>query len=439
VSGWLRQAIAVALLAACGCRAAEHPAVPPLRPLPDASPPASTVHARAWRSEADAEPETYPKGTRHVEAGALLDGLRFNHNEYHLGPGQDAERRWDFAKVPLPDGTTLIGDSLNWHSGNRGYSPWSFLRVVGRVPGAAQPVSLLKPSCCIAAASFDGDDWAAAELVFERPLDPHRTVRIAVRLMRRAGDPWVYLHLDAEGGDVAVEGVKLHGYPNTTHPIYYGLVTQWPRNASFLLRERWVWAAGRDWNLHDRAQDHACSVAPDAPAGLLFYNRHNSETGGMMAVFLPEQVSRIDAAGTYGVSVGLGLRQPRLRLALREWYDWRGWEPVRDAFLAELPELVRRLRETSFAWPVADLLGHDASRATALLAAPLPAAEKQALRDALAAYDAAARRLRAVPVADTPERHAAERGAIVAAERVRAAMGPLIRLWLERGGVFQGE
>jgi len=434
-----RTLICLLALAACGCPGGKGEAPFLRRVSSEAAVAHAPMAARVSWSHAPPEKEAYPEGTRHVVVKLELGGLAFNHQEHHVPAGKDADRRWDFAKVALPDGTTLIGDSLNWHSGNRGYSPWSFLGVAGRPRGASKLVDLLKPSVCVAAAAFETQDSASAELVFDRPLAADHTVRTAARLTRRAGDPWVYLQLCVEPDGAAVEHVSIGGFPNTTHPIFYGLRTQWPRNASFLVRERWVWAAGRDWNMHARDEKHEAAVAADAPGGVLFYNRRNSRTGGMMAVFLPEQVATVQAAGTYGVRVSFRPRKPVLRLALREWYDWRGWEPVRETFLAELPEAVARLRAMSFAWPLTDLLGADARRAEALLAAPLDEAGRKRLADAWEAYRAALASVAATPLADSPERYAAERAAVVAAERVRQAMAPLTREWLSKGGCFPPE
>jgi len=436
-----RLLVLVGLLANVGCVAAWRGGSRALPPVPRgaASGAAAAMRARVWRTEKAADVKEYPEGTRHVHVVLEVGGLRFDHNEFHVPAGKDAKRRWDFAKAALPDGTTLIGDSLNWHSGQRGYSPWSFLGVHGRLPGAKAPVNLLKPSVCVAAAAFEGDGWAAVELVFERPIDAGRAVRLAVRLKRVAGDPWVALQFQAEPAGASIERVSIGGYPNHPHPIWYGLRTRWPRAAPFLRRERWVWAAGEDWNMHDGQRTHSAAVGADAPGGVVFYNRHNSEMGGMLAVFLPEQVREVSAAGTYGVRVSLALRAPRLRLALREWYDVHGWGPVRREFLAELPQRARRLRRTSFAWPITDLLGsRDRARVQALLGARLPQAGKDALAAAQAAYQAAAERLRAAPLGDSPRRCAAERAVIVAASRVREAMTPLVREWLAKGGVFAG-
>ena len=112
---------------------------------------------------------------------------------------------------------------------------------------------------------------------------------------------------------------------------------------------------------------------------------------------------------------------------------------MREKFLAELPEAVARLRAMSFAWPVADLLGADARRAKALLAAPLGEAGRKQLADAWGAYRAALARVASTPLADSPERYAAERAAVVAADRVRQAMAPLTREWLSKGGCFPTE
>jgi len=413
--------VLAALLAVLGCVGPRGDGTTTLPPLPREGTGglASAIEARVRRTESAADPKEYPEGTRHVRVAIELGDLRCDHNEFHVPAGKDAARRWDFAKVKLPDGTTLIGDSLNWHSGQHGYSPWSFLGIHGPLPGGKTLANLLKPSVCVGAAASQGDGWAAVELVFERPIDAKRAVVMAVRLKRVVGDPWVYLQIHTEPCGAAVERVSLGGYPNHPHPIWYGVRMRWPRHAKFLRRERWVWAAGHDWNMHDGQRDHSAEVDADAPGGVVFYNRHNSEIGGMLAVCLPEEVAEVNAAGTYGVRVGLGLRGSRVRLALREWHDMRGWEPVRNQFLTALSRRMRDLRQMSFAWPVVDPLGADRSRVEALLNAPLPPADKQALVDAHAAYKVAAGRLASIPLRDTPSRYAAERAVIVAARRVR--------------------
>ena len=429
------------LVLAIGCVPSHSGSVPLLPPLPpaNAAPPSPNSRVQAWKTESPADPKEYPEGTRRVEAGMRLGDLALNHNEFHVPAGKDVRPRWDFAKIALPDGSTLIGDSLNWQAGNRGYSPWSFLGVLGKLPGAAKAGELLKPSLCIAAASAEGNGFAVAEMVFQRPIDADRSMTFAVRLKRLAGDPSVYLLLDAEPAGGTVERVSLHGYPNTTHPIFYDLHYEWPRNASFMLRERWVWAAGQDWNLHDAKQPHKTPVGAEAAAGVFFYNRHNSETGGMLAVFLPEEVADVDAAGTYGVNVTFGLKRPAIRLALRTWYDMRDWEPVRERFLAELPERVKRLREMSFGWPVSDPLGKDLASAEFLLARSPAGGELEALRRACDECRTAAAAVKAMAPPDSPAHHKAERAALLAAERVRAVMVPVVKQWAARGGEFAPE
>lgn len=379
----------------------------------------------------------YPAGTIKRTAGMGVSGWpALTHQDFVIPAGAKFEKRWDYTATTLPDGTTLVGNSLGCAGGNRNYEPWSFLHVNGRGPGAKKTEDLLKPAICVAANTCQGEGWASAELMFERPLTADCTVRLAVRIKRVAGDPLVYMLVSCDPQGGTLEGLSLSGYPNTTHPVFYGLVPQYPTGAPFLERQRWIWLAGRDWNMHDNKEKHETEIAAADPGGVFWYNRENSETGGMVTVFLPEEATKAGAAGTYGVGVNLGMRGATMRLALDTWTDWRGWEPAREQFVKELPERVKKLREMSFVWPIRDALSPAMRRQVqALLAAEfLPQEGRGRLQKLMLEYDDAAAELRKEPPQPTLARFAKERAVLGLAGKIEDAVKPLLKQWVEKGG-----
>jgi hypothetical protein len=379
----------------------------------------------------------YPAGTIKHTAGMGVTGWpALTHEDFIIPAGAKAEKRWDYSAVPLPDGATLIGNSLGCAGGNKNYEPWSFLHINGRAPGGKKTDDLLKPALCVAANTCQGDGWASAELMFERPAAADVTLKFSVRITRLAGDEALYMLVSCDAAGGTLEGLSLSGYPNTTHPIFYGLCPQWPVNASFLERQRWVWLAGRDWNMHNAKEKHETEIAAGDPGGVFWYNRENSETGGMMTVFVPDEVTKASASGTYGVGVNLGLKGTTLRLALRTWSDWKGWEPVREQFIRELPERVKKLRDLSFVWPIQDALAPSLRRQVqALLAAEfLPRDRGERLKDLMAEYQAALDALRKELAEPVPARFAKERAVLGLAGKIEDAVKPLLKQWVEQGG-----
>ncbi|MCY3021030.1 MAG: hypothetical protein NTW87_18605 [Planctomycetota bacterium] len=378
----------------------------------------------------------YPAGTIKREAAMQVSGWPvLTHEDFQIPAGVKAEKRWDYDQVPLPGGASLLGSSLCCQTGNRNFSPWSFLNLAGKRPGGTKTESLLKPALCIAANSYNGEGWASSELVFERPLTDACTMRFFIRIKRVAGDPYLYVLILADPQGGAVETVDLHGYPNSPHPIFYGLVPQFPTHAPFLERERWVWLAGCDWSMHTK-EKRVLAITPELPGGAFWYNRQNSEVGGMQMVFMPEELTSARADGTYGVAVTLSLKGSVVRLALLEWSDWQGWETAREDFIKDLPARTKKLREMSFAWPIKDALPEALRRqAETLLAAESLAKDaREKLRAVLDECKAAAETLRAAPVNDTAERFQKEGKVLVLKGRAEDAVKPLVGEWVKRGG-----
>ncbi|HEY3324757.1 MAG TPA: hypothetical protein VGP72_30170 [Planctomycetota bacterium] len=409
---------------------------------------------RTWSKELKGHYDSdYPAGTIKREASMQLSGWpALGHEDYLIPTGAKAEKRWDYNQISLPDGSTLIGNSLCCQAGNRNFSPWSFLNLYGKFPGGTKEEPLFKPAICISANSFDGKGWASSELVFERPVSATATMRFFVRIKRVAGDPFLHMLVLIDPAGAAVESLDIHGYPNSPHPIVYGLVPQFPYNCTFVERERWVWLAGTDLNLHDK-QKHVVDLASGSPlpregeglgvrgpqTGAFWYNRLNSETGGMQMVFLPEEISSARADGTYSVSVRLNLKAKAVRLSLLDWSDWKGWEAARQTFIADLPARMKTLRELSFAWPIEDALSNSLRAQTEALlkSSSLPESGRNALRTALDQYAVALSKLRQIPVKDTADRFAAEGEVLVLKGKVEDAIKPLLSAWVKAGGQWQ--
>jgi len=435
-------------LAAPNAKAAQ-PVLPAIKPGPGAKDTKESVAAWASRREALWDKKTkgtydsdYPDGTiKHTARMGVSGWPELVHEDFVIPASAKAEKRWDYSVAPLPGGATLMGNSLGCAGGNKDYEPWSFLHINGRAPGEKKTEDLLKPALCVAENTSKGEGWASAELMFERPVNAECLMKFCLRIKRVAGDPALYLHISWEAAGGTLESVSLSGYPNTTHPIFYGLCPQWPAHAPFLERQRWIWLAGRDWNMHDNKEKHEAELAAGDPGGVFWYNRENSETGGMTTVFLPEEVSKAGAAGTYGVGVNLGLKGSALWLALGTWSDWHGWEAVREQFIRELPERVKKLREMSFVWPIEDALPTTLrQQVEALVAAEFLAPEgREQLRKVLSQYQAALDALRALPLPSAgggqgEARFAKERAVLGLAAKIEDAAKPLLKQWVDKGG-----
>lgn len=444
-------ALSIAVMVGCGKSDRPPPAATPAPPPPKATThlpaaPVGTVAQPAgmqasairridnWsRIGRSAEQDGFPKGTvKRSTTVRLSGGPPLVHDEFRVPPGKEAKRRWDHAVLQLPDGSTLHGNSLAWVAGQRNFSPWSFLYVRVVPDGADKPVEVLKPSLCTAAAAAEGDTWASAQLTLERPLSKDHTVGVTLRFKRVAGDPYLYMLVLARGG--TLHSVTLSGFPNHPHPIYLDGRLR-PRHARFVDRRRWVWAAGHDWDMHERKQDHAVTTGPDDPGGVFFYNRLNSQTGGMQVAYVPGQVKRIEARGTYGVSVTLGAAGDTMRLALKEWNDMAGWPTVRERFVKDLPARARTLATMNFAWPMparADAgLAHKV--ATLITWTSLDEASRSTLRTAWSTYLEALGALGSTPLEDTPSRYHAEVEAWRARDRVDRLCEPLVKQFVKSG------
>ncbi|MBT7300468.1 MAG: hypothetical protein HN849_13190 [Victivallales bacterium] len=394
---------------------------------------------RKTTGKGDRQELAYPEGTVKVSAAIGVSGWpSLTHTEYRIPPGQSAKKRWDYGILKLADGTTVHGDSIGCQSGNENFSPWSFITLRAEAPGTTKAVEILKPALCLGAAAFDGDGWASAEMVFARPVAEDCEVRTSIRIKRVAGDPFLYVQVAVDPQGATLEALRISGYPNYAHALIYGLRPRYPKAARFVDRERWVWAAGHDWNMHDK-QPHGAALEGNDPGGIFWYNRRNSEVGGMMAVFLPEEVSQVEAAGTYGVSAALHMKGQVLHFALLEWRDWRGWEALRRDFVGSLPSATRRLRDMRFAWPVKDLLGPARRRQLVMLTASslVDSQARQALGARLQDYEHARAALIATPLQETETRYAAERQLIILKDDLVQAAKPLLREWLKQGGIFE--
>jgi len=280
-------------------------------------------------------------------------------------------------------------------------------------------------------------------MTFERVLSPECTMRIALRARQTLGDPlgvfnqrYLYLLIILDPGLGPLDSVSLVGFPKQRAA------------PGFAARERWLWAAGKDWNLSDGQEERKADVAAESPGGVFWYNKGSDGTGGMMAAFLPEEVSSCAATdGPAGVEVRLGLKKPTARLALWEWGNRGGGRRARKNFMQSLPVRVKKLREMSFAWPADSLMLSDFDQEVvrALLQSNSAAAAKQGGEGGLAqkrkrlsgtwqTYQQALNALREVPLADSRERYRKEREVAVLRSEVAELMKPLLREWVNQGG-----
>ncbi|MFP4027240.1 MAG: hypothetical protein ACLFWL_05565 [Candidatus Brocadiia bacterium] len=417
-------------------------AVSPLLPSPDLS-----IDVRrktsSWSKRARWS-KSYPEGTVRLTASMHESGgFGFRHEEYRVPPGKDARRRWDFGKTQLPDGTLLLSNSIGCTApgrfhGNGNFNKWNLLNITVVAPDQKDVASILRPSKCVAVHRFQGKNCASAQMIFERPLAKDCTPRTSIRIRRVRGSDYLYMRIHVVPDGAEVREISVGGYPMTTHPSYMrfpgGL-----RSARFIDRYRWVWTAGKDWNMHDRKQKHSTKPKTDENAGIFWYNRDNCRLAGMEAIFLPEQIQHIRARGTYGVSVTMQPSENHIRLAIREWKSWNGWHPERKKFTESLPRTVKALRQTDFSWPINDLLGKNSRKQCRVLLSceKLDQGQRRQLKDALQKYQQSLEKLKSIPARGTPTRLLAEQEVIVREQRVKQAIDPLTGQWLKQGGIFE--
>jgi hypothetical protein len=331
-----------------------------------------------------------------------------------------------------------MGNGIGYGGSFGGFGPHGFADVYGKAPENNRLLNLTAPSVCIGTAAMTGPGWGSAEMVLERIVSPLCTMRFSVRIKRVAGDPLLYMQVLADPQAGSVDRIKFNGYIHWPYPITYNIRNVW-QPARYLDMRRWMWIAGHEWNLHLPATEekHEAAVAETDLGGVFGYNRESGETSGMQLVFLPEQVHAVSAGGTYGTEFSLMLKQPAVRVALTTWRDPRGQEVVKQEFIEGLPVAMEKLRTMQFAWPMKDQLSADTrAQIKRLLENETLAPEnRQALGEALSAYDEALTKVLAAPVEETLERYSLEIAALMAMGRVEDAMRPLMEQWVKGGGV----
>ncbi len=325
---------------------------------------------------------------------------------------------------------------VNWEPGwGESFFRFGMLDGTWQPPGGGNPVRLFHPSSiCRAATAFQGDGWAAAEMVFDTPNDSGMQPRAAIRIMRLADDPWLYMRLTFSAEKGVFPAAWLSALP---------LQHEWGDRRPHLDIQRAVWIAGHDFQLEKNSKD-AVDVADDAKpgfeGGVFWYNRKSYRTGGNLTVFLPEQVARVGARWGFPVSVSFSPRQPStgvvLHLALYVWRDDAGWERGLERFRDELPARVAKLRSLAFAWPVGEQLDPWESETVARLletANLLAAADHAVLSAELAGYRQALAAVADEPLAETAERARRESELFVRRERLRSLVDRHLAEAMEKG------
>lgn len=352
---------------------------------------------------------TFPEGT--VKRTTTLSGSGFpqiSHSEYTLAEGMGTNMVMSDGRrlVTLPDGRRFAANGLTCYNPIPGFrltpgglSPWGFLELILKADKASRGIGLLQDSACVSTITHTGTNWASADMVFKRILGNGTNITLLLSFKRIVGDPFLYLSVYAPEEQTQGMSRSLHlaGYPMGGGVALYGGggCTHYPGCSSFFTFQRWMWVNGRDWNLHDSKEKHAAEPDLAQPPLFFWYNRDANEMSGIITLFLPEELESFDASGTYSVEINLRPKRPVIRLALREWADWRGWEPVRAEVLASSGACVQRLRALSFAWPSPELIDGATRRMTldamaAATAAPVAddlSALKKRLEQAVASYD----------------------------------------------------
>ena len=352
---------------------------------------------------------TFPDGTVKQTVTFMGSGFpQMTHSEYTLvaGTGTNLVMSNGRSVVMLPDGRRFAANGLTCYNpipGFRmtpgGFNHWGFLEIVLKGDKSPRGTGLLTDSTCVSMTTHTGATWASGDMVFRRILGAGTNITWSLSFKRVVGDPFLYVsvYVPEEETQGLSRVLNLSGYPLSGASVLYGggVSTDYPGCSSFFGYQRWIWIAGHDWNLHNSAEKHAAEPDPAQPPLVFWYNREANEMSGMMTVFLPAEVGAIEASGTYGVSIALRMKRPVIRLALRNWADWRGWEPAREEFIASSDACVKRLRDISFAWPSPELVDGETRRliqdALATAAAGATAADladaRTRLEQAVLSYD----------------------------------------------------
>jgi hypothetical protein len=343
-----------------------------------------------------------------------------------IGGGAPDERQAKGRGLTMANWDPVWGES---------YFRFGFLDASWLPPDGGKPVRLFYPaSICRSVTAFEDDTRAAAEMVFETPASGEDWPRTSLRVMRVAGDPWMYMRIAIQAGTGALGGVSLSALP---------FVYEWGDKRPHLELRRCVWMAGHDAVL-EKNGDAVSVTAPAAPelaGGVFWYNRGSYRTGGNLTVFLPEEVESVSARWGWPVSVSfrpvqIGTPHVVLRLALYVWRDDAGHESGVEAFRRSLPARVRALRDVSFAWPVHEQFEPwERDLMNQLREADwLPdGSGRDALAQALDAYDKALGAVTKMELTDSDQRFATEHEVFVQRDRAREAVRRLLPAAMERG------
>ena len=402
------------------------PAKPTLRPLPPTyrAPVRVVARARIARrapTEREQRAARFAEGVRLVTAYVRLGDQRLNSVSLVLPDGVKRQANWSHTGIALPNGSVRHGLGLAswWRQGNGGWGHWGFVRLYGHVKGSKKRVQLFPPGLLTHADAYADNAAGHAELHYQRRWPDGASLGLTLRFVRYPRDSYVYgiCRLQAKG--VTPTHLAMSGYPNTTHaPGSAGRKTLGYTRCAVL--------EGADGSIVKGRRE------PVRDKGWTFlYNRGALQPAGMTAVYLPSEVTEASAAGSYGVTLTLALRDPAgCRFALDEWRHPTGWAPELEQLTRGKAEQVRkRLQRTRFAWPDSVVLPSQRERAalTRLAGADLPAELGTPLRSGLAELDAAIALLR---TADAQARFAAERRVRVAMDRVRQARDAALGHWI---------
>ena len=180
-------------------------------------------------------------------------------------------------------------------------------------------------------------DRGVAELVWPLPPGPAQPGKLAVRIVKPAGEAeWFYLEARLEGEpDAQITQVRVGAYP---------FVTTGPPE-----RQRWV----STLTSAHRMIDAQVPLTPATEWGLVLHNKLAQEEGGCLFVFDPAEVQAARAGGTYCVSVAMDA-QPGARAAhLAFGYFWdSGYAKAVAQCRADAPRVLERLRGLDWSAPL---------------------------------------------------------------------------------------
>jgi len=234
--------------------------------------------------------------------------------------------------------------------GNGGWNRWGFLSVACAY-GKGKATDVTQRQAHVGGYVLERGRRGVVEFVWHMPPVPGGTDppgEMRARVVKWHDQPeWLYLQVSIDPGhEAALRRVSVSAYPGQT--------------SGPAVRQRWVTTPVRSHALPsgvlqaDPAREHALSL----------HNKYAHEHDACLLVCDPQQIAQVRVSGTYGVSVGLSPVPGRQAVQVALGYFRKTYYPKGNAaFLASVPERLKRLRQVRWQADVLSGVDWDAHRA----------------------------------------------------------------------------